>query len=83
MSVITKKTEKVSEVVGELLDGFTFEQFLTAFQAGFPKDWSKVVREFEKHERKTKPGKSHPMPEPAEYMRNALNVYLSSAGKQA
>lgn len=56
MSVITKKTEKVSEVVGELLDGFTFEQFLTAFQAGFPKDWSKVVREFEKHERKTKPG---------------------------
>lgn len=44
MSVITKKTEKVSEVVGELLDGFTFEQFLTAFQAGFPKDWSKVVR---------------------------------------
>ncbi|MCK4118342.1 hypothetical protein ACI2UK_14005 [Ralstonia nicotianae] len=54
MSVITKKTEKVSGVVSELPDGYTFDQFLAAFQAKFPKDWSKVVREFEKHERKTK-----------------------------
>jgi hypothetical protein len=26
-------------------------------------------------ERKTKPGKSHPMPEPVQYLRNALNVH--------
>jgi hypothetical protein len=83
MSVIAKKAKKVTEVVGELQDGFTFEQFLAAFQTKFPKDWAKVVREFEKHERKTKPGKSHPMPEPTQYMRNALNVYLRSAGNQA
>ncbi len=83
MSAIAKKTEKVTAVVGELPDGFTFEQFLAAFKTRFPKDWEKVVREFEKHERKTKLGKSHPMPEPTQYMRNVLNVYLSGAEKQA
>ncbi len=60
--------------------GFSFEQFLAAFQAQYPKDWEKVQREYSKHERKTKPGKSHPMPEPVQYMRNALNVHLK-AGK--
>lgn len=82
MSVIAKKAEKVGEVVGELPEGFTFDQFLSAFKAKYPKDWEKVVREFEKHERKTKPGKSHPMPEPSQYMRNALNVHESGAAKR-
>lgn len=78
MSIIAKKAEKVAEVVAGMPAGFTFEQFLAAFQGRFPKDWAKVVREFDKHERKTKPGKSHPMPEPMQYMRNALNVHLAS-----
>jgi hypothetical protein len=77
MSVIAKKTEKVAEVVAELPGGFAFEQFLTAFQQKFPKDWERVVSEFRMHERKSKPGKTHPMPEPEQYMRNALNVYLN------
>lgn len=77
MSVISKKNEKIAEVVAELSEGYTFDQFLSAFQLKFPKDWAKVVREFQKHERKTKPGKTHPMPEPTQYMRNALNVYLN------
>lgn len=79
MSVILKKTEKVASVAATLPKGFNFDNFLLAFQAQHPKDWEKVVREYQKHERKTKPGKSHPMPEPTQYLRNALNVHLKSA----
>jgi len=76
MAVIVKKAEKVAAVVSSLPVGFSFEAFLEAFQAAYPKEWANVVREYQKHERKTKPGKAHPMPEPVQYMRNALNVHL-------
>ncbi|EPF65549.1 hypothetical protein [Pseudomonas syringae] len=78
MSVIVRKAEKIKATVDALEAGFSFEQFLAAFQAQYPKDWEKVQREYAKHERKIKSGKSHPMPEPVQYMRNALNVYLKS-----
>ncbi|MEH6351000.1 hypothetical protein [Pseudomonas sp. 3JA] len=79
MSVISKKAEKIQATV-ELLDSeFSFEQFLAAFQAQYPKDWEKVKREYSKHERQTKPGKSQPMPAPIQYMRNALNVHLKAS----
>lgn len=80
MSVIVKKAEKIKATVDALKTGFSFEQFLAAFQAQYPKDWEKVQREYAKHERKAKPGKSHPMPDPVQYMRNVLNVYLKSSG---
>lgn len=79
MGVITKKAEKVKATVDTLEAGFSFEDFLAAFQAQYPKDWEKVQREYAKHERKTKPGKSHPMPEPVQYLRNALNVFLKAS----
>lgn len=78
MAVIAKKAEKVAAVVATLPVGYTFDDFLSAFKAHYPKEWARVQREYVKHEKKTKPGKSHPMPEPAQYLRNALNVYLNS-----
>ena len=80
MAVVSKKSEKVAAVVATLKAGFSFEDFLAAFQALYPKDWARVQREYQKHERNTKPGKAHPMPEPVQYLRNALNVHLKSAG---
>ncbi|HCJ6323696.1 TPA: hypothetical protein U2L50_004611 [Citrobacter farmeri] len=76
MAVISKKEEKIKATCESLQPGFTFEEFLEAFKTLYPKDWDKVGREYAKHERKTKPGKSHPMPEPVQYMKNALNVHL-------
>ena len=64
MAVITKKDEKIENVVGELNEGYLFDDFINKFQELYPKDWSKIEREHAKHERKTKPEKSHPMPEP-------------------
>jgi|TARA_B110000211_G_scaffold66399_1_gene76617 hypothetical protein len=75
MAVITKKDEKIENVVGELNEGYLFDDFINKFQELYPKDWSKIEREHAKHERKTKPGKTHPMPEPIQYLKNALNVW--------
>lgn len=81
MSVIPKKAEKVADVANSLPTGFSFEDFLLEFQQKYPKDWDRVVREYQKHERKTKPGKKHPMPEPTQYLRNALNVHRQAQGR--
>jgi len=78
MSVITKKSEKMAAVAQSLSEPFTFEEFLAEFQRLYPKDWQKVVREYERHEKKTKVGKHHPMPEPIQYIRNAFNVHQQS-----
>ncbi|WP_125782798.1 hypothetical protein [Pseudoalteromonas rubra] len=75
MAVITKKDEKIESVVCELGEGYSIDDFVNKFQELYPKDWSKVEREYAKHERKTKPGKAHPMPEPVQYLKNALNVW--------
>lgn len=78
MAVITKKDEKVALVVQSLPEGFNQDQFIEAFKAAYPKDWEKIVRAYNQHERKTKPGKTHPMPEPVQYLKNALNTYRAS-----
>ncbi|PHN75523.1 hypothetical protein AO252_20565, partial [Pseudomonas syringae pv. cerasicola] len=61
MSVIVKKAENIQATVESLETGFSFEQFLAAFQVQYPKEWERVQREYAKHERKTKPGQS-PLP---------------------
>lgn len=75
MAVILKKEEKIQATCNLLKPEFTFEEFLEAFKTLYPKDWEKLGKEYAKHERKTKPGKSHPMPDPVQYMKNTLNVY--------
>lgn len=75
MAIILKKEEKIQITCDSLQPGFTFEEFLEAFKSLYPKDWEKVGKEYAKHERKTKPSKNHPMPDPMQYMKNALNVH--------
>ncbi|WP_392352428.1 hypothetical protein [Pseudoalteromonas rhizosphaerae] len=76
MAVITKKDEKISNVACELDEGFSSDDFVKKFQEQYPKDWGKIEREYAKHERKTKSGKTHPMPEPIQYLKNALNIWF-------
>ncbi len=71
-SVIVKKEEKIPKVVSLLQAGFTDDQFVDAFIEEFPKEWERIQNVYRDHERRTKPGKSHPMPEPRKYLINAL-----------
>lgn len=75
MAVISKKEQKVAEIVRALPDGFAVEQFVVAFQAAYPKDWDKLVRSYKQHERENHPGKPSSMPSPVQYLKNALNAF--------
>ena len=77
MVVILNKDEKIQSVVEALPDVFTQDEFLDQFIATHPEDWARIQENYRDHERRTKPGKSHPMPEPRQYLLNALNVWLN------
>lgn len=78
-SVIVKKEEKVAAVVASLPTGFSESEFIDAFIEMYPKEWERVQKVYKDHERRTKPDKTHPMPEPRQYLINALKVWR---GKQ-
>lgn len=79
MTVITKIDEKIAATVGVLGEDFSPDEFVAKFKELHPKDWERIERSFHKHERDTKPGKSHPMPEPSQYIKNALHVWASKS----
>jgi len=78
MAVITKKDEKITAAVEQLGGSRSPEDFVEKFKELYPKDWVKIGKSYHDHERKTKPGKSHPMPEPNQYLKNAFSVWLKS-----
>ncbi len=77
MPVITQKDEKIAVTAAALGVGFSVDEFVEKFKELHPKDWEKIERNFRKHERGTKADKNHPMPDPTQYLKNALNVWLS------
>jgi signal recognition particle subunit SEC65 len=81
MAVISKKDEKVAKVVESLSSGYTPEDFVEKYKEFYPSDWEKLKKGYIKHERRTKEGKTHPMPEPEQYLINALNVWRKNMDK--
>lgn len=77
MSVILNVDEKVKSVIDELPDGYSDDDFLDAFKKKYPKDYQKCWDRYLEEERKTKPGKPHPMQHPDKHIINALKSYLS------
>ena len=77
MSVISKVDEKVKHIISLLSAPDTEEEFLSQFKLIYPKDYEKCMAKFITEERKTKPGKSHPMQHPDHYIKAALRSYLS------
>lgn len=74
-SLIVKKEEKIAETVSSLQNGFSEAQFVDAFIERFPKECERIQEVYRDHERRTKPGKNHPMPEPRKYLVNALKTW--------
>lgn len=73
-SLIVKKDGKIEAVFDALRDNITEEAFIAKFKEMYPKDWGKVQAKYAEEERKTKPGKTHPMPNPDVYMKNMYKV---------
>jgi hypothetical protein len=57
-SVIPKKEFKIATVLSSLPVGCDFDSFFSEFKRVYPKDWERVNKRYQEHERLTKPGKS-------------------------
>ncbi len=74
--IVLKKAEKLKAVDEALPSGSSAEDFAAKFKELYPKDWANIVSRYRAHERLTKPGKSHPMPEPDTYLLNMVKNYI-------
>ena len=77
MSVIINVDKKVEDIISMLSEGYTEEDFLKKFREVYPKDYDKCMKRFLDEERRTKPGKTHPMRHPDHHIKSALRSYLS------
>ena len=78
-ALIVKKEEKVEAVFVALGEDITESRFVEKFKEMYPKDWEKVKAKYDEEERKTKPGKTHPMPYPDVYIKN---MYINAVKKK-
>ena len=69
--IFLKKDEKIADVFSKLNADSSDEEFISKFRELYPEDWKKIVARYEAHERLTPAGKSHPMPQPRQYLLNA------------
>lgn len=81
MAVILKKDEKVGNVANSLPDGFTVEEFIGKFIELYQKDYAKIEKTYQQHIKDLKQGKKQPMPNPKQYLTNALNVWTKANKK--
>ena len=70
--VFLKKEEKINATIGTLDKCHTEMQFVEKFKELYPEDWAKIIKRYNAHERLTPEGKSHPMPNPTQYL---INTY--------
>ncbi|APC11345.1 hypothetical protein REJ26_004304 [Providencia stuartii] len=82
-SVIPKKEFKIATVLSLLAVDCDFDSFFSEFKRIYPKDWERVNKRYQEHERLTKPGKSHPMAEPLQYMKTAFNSFKRKLLKES
>tara|TARA_R110002051_G_scaffold306845_2_gene377640 strand:- start:4045 stop:4284 length:240 start_codon:yes stop_codon:yes gene_type:complete len=75
MAVILKKDEKIENTISKLSEKYSFNEFKDKFIELYEKDWRRIEKAYNDHVRKTKEGKKIPMPEPEQYLKNALNVW--------
>ncbi|EHN14503.1 MULTISPECIES: hypothetical protein [Clostridium] len=80
-SVVVKKEEKVTRIFNEHGLNISENEFIEIFKNEYPKDWNRINKVYEDEEKTTKPGKSHPMPEPIKYLKNTYKVYKKKLEK--
>ncbi|HUI33702.1 MAG TPA: hypothetical protein VLY84_08810 [Dysgonamonadaceae bacterium] len=81
MAVILKKDEKIGNVVNSLAKEFGIEDFIDKFIELYPKDYAKIKKTYAEHTKDLKLGKKQPMPNPKQYLTNALNVWTKANKK--
>lgn len=82
MAVISKKEEKVNQILSDLGAECSYEEFSREFKERYPNDWERIIKTYKQHENRDKKGKGHPMPDPEQYMKNMFKVGKSKMVKE-
>lgn len=73
-SIVVKKDEKVNHIFNLLGIDCTSKEFAEKFKEKYPKDWDRINKVYQEHERRDTKGKGHPMSEPNKYIENMYKV---------
>lgn len=76
--IVLKKAEKLGAVEAALPPESSPEDLAAKFQEMYPEDWQNIVRRHKAHERRTPPGKAHPMPDPKKYLLNMVKNFIKA-----
>ena len=80
--IIMKKKEKLSKVASIMPIGFTDDDFIEEFKKVYSKYWDNIIKRYNEHEKLTRPGETHPMPEPRKFLLNLSRKYIEDVRKK-
>ena len=66
--IVLKRDRKLEVVYRAVPPQSAIEEHMAKFKELYPADWESLVYRYQEYERHTPKGKSHPMPEPTQYL---------------
>ena len=78
---VLKRDRKLEGVYRAMPPQSTLAEHIAKFTELYPEDWQSLVYRYKEHERHPPKGKSHPMPEPTQYLLTIVKNYYRKTNK--
>ena len=78
---VLKRDRKLARVYRAMPPQSSIEEHMAKFKEMYPEDWQSLVYRYKEHERHPPKGKSHPMPEPTQYLLTMVKNYYRKTNK--
>src|SRR5712691_7173712 len=79
--IVLKRDRKLEVVYRAVPPQSAIEEHMAKFKELYPADWESLVYRYQEYERHTPKGKSHPMPEPTQYLLHMVKNYYRKTNK--
>jgi len=79
--IVLKRDRKLEGVYRAMPPQSALEEHIAKFKELYPEDWQSLVYRYKEHERHPPKGKSHPMPEPTQYLLTMVKNYYRKTNK--
>src|SRR5215813_11302252 len=79
--IVLKRDRKLERVYRAMPPQSALEEHMAKFKELYPEDWQSLVYRYKEHERHPPQGKSHPMPEPTQYLLTIVKNYYRKTNK--
>ena len=79
--IVLKRDRKLERVYRAMPPQSALEAHMAKFKELYPEDWQSLVYRYKEHERHPPKGKSHPMPEPPQYLLTMVKHYYRKTNK--